>query len=56
LAFEGDRLVGALCLGRTENIGVMRGLIQSQTKLGDWKQRLIADPNRVMDAFVALLA
>jgi NADPH-dependent 2,4-dienoyl-CoA reductase/sulfur reductase-like enzyme len=56
LAFEGDVLVGALCLGRTENIGVMRGLIQSQTRLGDWKQRLIADPNRVMDAFVALLA
>jgi len=56
LAFEDDRLVGALCLGRTENIGVMRGLIQSRTKLGKWKQRLMANPNRVMDAFVALLA
>ncbi|MDH3740486.1 MAG: FAD-dependent oxidoreductase [Hyphomicrobiales bacterium] len=53
LAFDGDRLVGALTLGRTENIGILRGLIQSRTDLGVWKDRLMEDPNRITEAYIA---
>lgn len=53
LAFDGDRLVGALTLGRTENIGILRGLIQSRTGLGVWKDRLMEDPNRITEAYIA---
>ena len=54
LQFDGDVLVGALVIGRTDAIGVLRGLIQSKLPLGDWKARLEADPHRVQDAYVAL--
>jgi len=54
LAFDDDRLVGALSLGMTENVGVIRGLIQSRVKLGPWKNSLMTDPHRVMEAYVAL--
>jgi len=53
LAFHGDHLVGALSLGRTDQIGVLRGLIQSRTKLGVWKDRLKKDPSRIAEAYVA---
>lgn len=53
LAFHGDHLVGALSLGRTDQIGVLRGLIQSRVKLGPWKDRLKADPSLIADAYVA---
>ncbi|MCK5574913.1 MAG: FAD-dependent oxidoreductase, partial [Sphingomonadales bacterium] len=53
LAFHGDHLVGALCLGRTDQIGVLRGLIQSRVKLGPWKDRLKADPSLIAEAYVA---
>lgn len=53
LEFEADHLVGALGIGMTDHVGVLRGLIQTKTPLGDWKPKLIADPNRVMEAFVA---
>ena len=53
LAFEGDRLIGALTLGRTENIGILRGLIQSRTDLGVWKERLMENPNRITEAYIA---
>ena len=54
LAFDGDVLVGALSLGMTDHVGVIRGLIQSRVRLGPWKERLMADPHRVMEAYVAL--
>lgn len=54
LAFDGDHLVGALSLGRTDQIGVLRGLIQSRVKLGPWKAKLKADPSLIADAYVAL--
>jgi len=54
LAFENDRLIGALTLGLTDHVGVIRGLIQSRVSLGPWKKKLIADPHRVMEAYVAL--
>ncbi len=53
LAFDGDKLVGALTLGRTENIGILRGLIQSRTDLGVWKERLLENPNRITEAYIA---
>ncbi len=56
LTFKDDRVVGALSLGRTEHMGVVRGLIQGRVALGPWKEKLMADPHRVMDAYVALRA
>ena len=53
LAFDGDRLAGALSLGRTENIGIIRGLIQSRTRLGPWKERLMKNPERIAEAYIA---
>lgn len=53
LEFDGDVLVGATTLGLTEHVGVIRGLIQSRTKLGAWKARLLADPTQVMAAYLA---
>jgi len=53
LAFSGDRLIGALALGLTDHVGVIRGLIQTDVALGPWKQKLMADPHRVMDAYLA---
>jgi len=55
LEFDEDQLVGAITVGRTEHVGVLRGLIQTGVHLGPWKQRLMADPNRVMEAYVATL-
>ncbi len=52
LQFDGDRLVGASSVGFTNHIGVFQGLIQSQIELGDWKQKLIDDPSRVMEAWI----
>lgn len=53
LEFDGDKIVGALSLGRTDHIGVLRGLIQTEIKLGEWKDKLIADPHLIADAYVA---
>lgn len=52
LQFSGDRLIGAITLGRTEHVGVLRGLIQSRTRLGKWKQHLMDDPTRIMEAYL----
>lgn len=52
LQFDGDRLVGAITLGLTEHVGVLRGLIQSKVRLGKWKQRLMKDPTRIMEAYL----
>jgi len=54
LQFKDDVIVGASSLGLTNHVGVLRGLIQSRTHLGEWKQKLMDDPTRIMDAFVAL--
>lgn len=53
LQFDGDCLVGATAIGLTEHVGVLRGLIQSRIKLGLWKQRLIDDPTRFMEAYLS---
>jgi NAD(P)H-nitrite reductase large subunit len=53
LEFDGDRLVGSLSLGRTDHMGVIRGLIQTKTPLGEWKEKLMEDPHRIMEAYVS---
>lgn len=53
LQFEDDVLVGATSLGLTQHVGVLRGLIQSKTRLGAWKRKLMHDPTRVMEAYLA---
>lgn len=50
---EEDVLVGASTLGLTEHVGVLRGLIESRVHLGEWKERLLQDPMRIMDAYLA---
>lgn len=53
LNFKDDLLVGAITIGRTDYIGVMRGLIQSEVPLGEWKEKLIEDPTLLMNAYLA---
>lgn len=52
LQFQDDVLVGAQALGLTEHVGVLRGLIQTGLPLGRWKDRLIKDPTRIMEAYL----
>ena len=52
LAFKDDVIVGALALGLTSHVGVIRGLIQTRVPLGHWKDRLMKDPHRVMEAYL----
>ena len=53
LEFGGDILVGANCVGLTEHVGVLRGLIQTRAALGAWKGRLLNDPLALMEAYLA---
>jgi NAD(P)H-nitrite reductase large subunit len=53
LQFDDDVLVGASSLGLTQHVGVLRGLIQSRTRLGEWKEKLREDPLRIMEAYLA---
>ena len=47
LQFSGNQLIGCNSVGWTEHVGVMRGLVEGQVKLGtEWKQRLINDPTQ----------
>ncbi|NWG73291.1 MAG: NAD(P)/FAD-dependent oxidoreductase [Rubrivivax sp.] len=53
LQFQGDRLIGCNSIGWTEHVGVMRGLVEGQVSLGDWKDKLLADPTRLAEAYLA---
>ncbi len=52
LQFDGNCLVGASSVGKTQHIGVLRGLIESKIDIGDWKQRLQKDPTLTMEAYI----
>ena len=52
LQFKDDILIGATSIGWTDHIGVLRGLIQTRTHLGVWKDRLLADPTNFMAAYL----
>ena len=53
LQFQDDVLVGATSLGLTNHVGVLRGLIQTKTRLHGWKEKLLHDPTRIMEAYLA---
>jgi NAD(P)H-nitrite reductase large subunit len=53
LEFKGDVLIGATSLGLTQHVGVLRGLIQTKTRLSEWKDILLQDPTRIMEAYLA---
>jgi NAD(P)H-nitrite reductase large subunit len=52
LQFGGDRLIGCNAIGWTQHVGVMRGLVEGQVKLGGWKDRLLQDPTLLMEAYL----
>jgi hypothetical protein len=53
LQFDHEKLVGCNAIGWTEHVGVMRGLVEGQVKLGEWKARLLQDPTQLMPAYLA---
>jgi len=53
LQFQDDVLVGCNSVGWTEHVGVMRGLVEGQVKLGAWKETLKNDPTKLMEAYLA---
>jgi len=53
LQFKDDVLVGASSLGMTQHVGVMRGLIQTASPLGEWKDKLMENPARLSEAYLA---
>ena len=53
LQFDGDVLVGCNSVGWTDHVGVMRGLVEGQIKLGPWKEELQRDPTKLMQAYLA---
>ena len=53
LQFHGDVLIGATAIGLTQHVGVLRGLIQNKTPLGEWKAILQESPLRFPEAYVA---
>ena len=53
LQFRGDVLIGATSIGLTDHVGVLRGLMQTRTHLGKWKDHLLHDPTRIMEAYLA---
>ena len=52
LQFKDDVMVGCNSVGWTNHVGVMRGLVEGAVKLGPWKDRLMQDPTRLMDAYL----
>ncbi len=58
LLWKGNRLAGALILGKaddiwtTNDVGMLKGLVQSGADLGKWKEHLRRNPFDVKPAFV----
>lgn len=52
LCFKDDRIVGALALGLTQHVGVIRGLVQTGIEVGPWKKTLMQDPHAVMRVYL----
>ncbi len=59
LCYQGDHLVGAIFLGRASDLGMLndvgmvKGILQTQTPLGPWKQFLQENPFDIRRVFVA---
>ena len=54
LEFDGNKLVGGQAVGLTEHVGILRGLIQTELDLGEWKPILMQSPERLPEAYVAV--
>ena len=53
LQFKDDLMVGCNSVGWTDHVGVMRGLVEGQVRLGEWKDKLKQDPTKLMEAYLA---
>jgi NAD(P)H-nitrite reductase large subunit len=59
LLWHGDRLTGAMILGRAEDVwttndvGMLKGLVQTGVALGRWKERLTRNPFEIKPAYIA---
>lgn len=59
LVFDGDRLVGAILVGPAEDIsmlndmGMVKGFIQSKAPLGSWKPYLLKNPLEIRRPYLA---
>jgi NAD(P)H-nitrite reductase large subunit len=53
LEFDGDVIVGANAIGLIDHVGVLRGLVEGKIPLGRWKDRLMREPTRLAEAYVA---
>ncbi len=53
LQFDQGRLIGCNSVGWTQHVGAMRGLVEGQIPLGEWQEHLLADPTRLMEAYLA---
>lgn len=53
LQFKDDIMVGCNSVGWTEHVGVMRGLVEGQVRLGEWKDKIKQDPTLLMEAYLA---
>jgi NAD(P)H-nitrite reductase large subunit len=59
LLWQGDRLIGAIILGvstdlwTTNDVGMLKGLVQSGSGLGAWKELLHRNPFDIKKAFLA---
>jgi NAD(P)H-nitrite reductase large subunit len=59
LLWQGDRLIGAIILGvstdiwTTNDVGMLKGLVQSGSGLGAWKEYLRHNPFDIKKAFLA---
>lgn len=57
LAFSGEQLIGGVLVTRSGELGhlpgMVKGLIQTKTPLGNWKTRLLQHPLDIKKAFLA---
>ena len=50
---EEDVLIGASVIGGIQHVGVVRGLIEGKIHLSRWKERLLHNPLRLMEAYIS---
>ena len=52
LQFKDDVLIGANSVGWTDQVGVLRGLVEGRVHLGPWKDELLRDPTLLSKAYL----
>lgn len=59
LLWTGDEITGAICVGQASDVGMLtdvgmiKGIMQTRTKLGEWKKYLIENPFDIRRAYIA---